>query len=375
MKIKQINIYKITLPLKDKCVTSHSVRTKQSSVTVEILTDEGIYGMGNVSPSPGYSSESVDEIADCIRYKLAPSLIDKEPLALNNCLEEFETRIKGQQYAKAALEMALWDIVGKELKRPVYQLLGGFNNVPIPLIGWIGHSSVDDTVKQAQQWLTEGFTTLKIKIGKNVKEDIERIKAVREIAGDDIQLRVDANEGYTTEEAIEANKGFIKYAIAYCEQPVIRSDWEGMARIKKTVNVPIMADESISEPNDIITAAQTKGADIVKLKVMKCGGLLNTCRMIWLAKALGFKCVFGHGFTFGVDALAEYHVATAMNNLLLLPVETTGILKISDDIIKSPIKVTNGQIRLDKTPGLGATLDQLKLRQYMTSKQSVNKAD
>jgi muconate cycloisomerase len=243
-------------------------------------------------------------------------------------------------------------------------LLGGPVCTKVPLVSsWIGHVPPEEAADLAVSRVAEGFRTLKVKVGKEIEEDVARIRSVRRAVGPDIQLRIDANEGYTPEDAIRAIKGFSPHDILYCEQPVPRDDWDGMARVRKAVDMPIMADEGILGPREIILAAEKEAADIVKVKVMKNGGLYRTGRMIWLAGALGMKCVLGHGFTLGVNSLCEIHLAAAMTNILM-PIETTGMLKVVEDIITEPITVEGGCVEVPAAPGFGAELDRQKLSRF-----------
>jgi len=363
MKITHIDVYLLNIPLRGTFITSQSARTHQRSVVIQVHTETGLTGLGNVDPSPGYSDETPEEVVSCLKDTLIPAMLHKDPREIVLRLAEMDQQVKGCYHAKAALEMAFYDISAKKINAPVYRLLGGPVYSKIPLIGWIGQKSPEESAEEAAQWASRGFRTIKIKVGKDLEEDSERIRLIRQALPADIQIRIDANEAYTPELAIEAIREFSRYNILYCEQPVARDDWEGMAQVKKAVSVPLMADEGIVTPEDILLVAEKRGADIIKVKVMKNGGLYKTSRMIWLAGILGLKCVLGHGFSLNINALSEIHLAASLANILF-PIETTGMLKIQDDVVSHPIRVENGCVEVPKAVGLGATLDQEKLSRF-----------
>jgi muconate cycloisomerase len=363
MKIIHVDVFPVVVPLKGSFVTSQSTRTHQRSVVIQVHTDKGVTGLGDVDPSPGYSEETPEEIVSCLEDTLIPCVVNKDPREIILRLADMDQRIEGHFHAKAALEMAFYDLVAKERGTPVHGLLGGPVREKIPLIGWIGHKSPEESADEATHWVRRGFRTVKIKVGKELEEDTERVKMIRQALGPEVQLRIDANEGYTPERAIKAIRRFAPFNILYCEQPVSRDNLEGMARVRKAVNVPLMADEAILTPQDILAVAEKKAADVVKVKVMKNGGIYKTSRMIWLAGILGLRCVLGHGFTLGINALSEIHVAASLPNIMM-PIETTGILKIEDDVFSPPIKVDNGCVDVPKAAGLGATLDGEKLPHF-----------
>lgn len=364
MKITHVDVFHLRVPLKGTFTTSQSTRTHQKSVVIEIHTDKGQTGLGNVDPSPGYSSETSEEIVACLSDFLIPAVMHKDPRHIVLRLGDMDRAVKGHYHAKAALEMAFHDLCAKDLNIPVCRLLGGPICEKVSLIpSWIGHMSPVEGANRAAEWVEKGYGTLKIKVGAGVEEDIERIRAIRQAVGPDVHLRLDANEGYTPDKAIKAIKGFTPYNILYCEQPVPREDWDGMARVRKAVDVPIMADEGIVDPKDIVIAAEKGAADIVKVKVMKNGGIYGTGRMIWLAGSLGLKCVLGHGFTLGINSLSEIHLAAALPNIMM-PIETTGMLKVVEDIITEPITIDRGWVHVPPSPGLGVTLDREKLLSF-----------
>lgn len=364
MRITHVDVFLLRVPLKGTFTTSQSTRTHQKSVVIEMYTDGKMVGLGNVDPSPGYSSETPEEIVACLSDILIPAVINKDPREIVARITDMDRAVEGNFHAKAALEMACYDLAAKDLQIPVCRLLGGPVCESVSVIpSWIGHKPSEEGADDAAYWVSQGFTTLKIKVGEGVEEDIDRVRAIRQRVGPDVVLRIDANEGYTPEQAIRAINGFAPYHILYCEQPVSRDDWDGMAQVRRAVDVPLMADEGILGPRDILTAVEKGAADIVKVKVMKNGGLYGTGRMIWLAASVGLKCVLGHGFTLGINSMSEIQLAASLPNVIM-PIETTGMLKVVEDIITDPIPVREGSVTVPSAPGLGVTLDREKLLQF-----------
>jgi len=196
--------------------------------------------------------------------------------------------------------------------------------------------------------------------------DRDRVKAVREACGPEFNIRIDANAGYDADTSIKLAEMVAPYGLQLFEQPVPADDIAGMARVRKAANavgVPIMADESVTDHASLINIIRADAADIVKVKVMKQGGFLNTRRMIATAEAAGIRCVVGHGFGLGVNTMAEIMLAATSDNVID-GLECVGPLKTKDDIVTQKLDLSNGSITLPGGPGLGVTLDDAKLAQY-----------
>lgn len=230
MKITRIDIFPVRIPLKGVFRNSHLARISQDSIVVRVLADEGVTGVGDVDPDPGYSEESFAETLSAIRDQLAPSLVGMDPMNLVTASKRMDRLLAGRLDAKAAIEMALFDLKGKALGVPVHSLLGGALREEISLNGWIGILSPDEAAREAAGWLEAGFRSAKIKVGSGIERDRDRVKAVREAVGRKMALRVDANEAYTVEDAIRLGRMLSPLDIALFEQPVARHDLDGMAK-------------------------------------------------------------------------------------------------------------------------------------------------
>ena len=252
--------------------------------------------------------------------------------------------------------MALWDLKGRALSQPVHLLLGGGVCDEVTLNAWIGTVPPEQAAREASDWLARGFTTAKIKVAGPGPEGRQRVAAVRDAGGDRMALRVDFNESLRREEAVECIDALEPYGLVLCEQPIPRDDIAGLAEIRRRVRTPLMADESVQDEASLMSIIRQQAADIVKVKVMKQGGLLRTLRMIEIAAAAGMRSVVGHGFGLSPSTLAEAHVA-ACSEAVLPGCEAVGPLKMAGDVVTAPLALDRGVVRLSDAPGFGFEID------------------
>jgi muconate cycloisomerase len=249
---------------------------------------------------------------------------------------------------------------------PVHTYLGGAVRDRLLFNAWIGIVSPEEAAQETMIWKKRGFRSAKIKVGGNIEADRDRVKAVRDAVGPDFNIRIDANAGYDADTSIKLARMVAPFTLQLFEQPVPADDIAGMARVRREANavgVPVMADESVLDHASLIRIIRMDAADIVKVKVMKQGGFLNTRRMIATAEAAGIRCVVGHGFGLGINTVAEIMLAATSNNVID-GLECVGPLKTSDDIVTHKLDLMSGGIRLPDGPGLGVTLDEAKLARY-----------
>ncbi len=363
LKISRIDIFPLKIPLKGSFRNANLAKTCQESIVLRVQTDEGIDGLGNVDPDPGYSEQSFAETLASVR-QLAPNLTGLDPLNILAALDRMDRIFPECLDAKAAVEMALFDLKGKVLGVPVHALLGGHLREEITLNGWIGMLPPDEAAREAVSWLERGFHSAKIKVGSGVETDRDRVQAVREAVGKKMALRVDANEAYTVDDAILLAKAISQFDVSLFEQPVSRRDLDGMARVRKAVGIPIMADESILGPQTLIEVIKKEAAGIVKVKVMKQGGIHRTVQMIEMAEAAGIGCVIGHGFGLAINTLAEIHVAASCRNVLE-GCEFVGPLKMRGDVVKKPLSLEGGKVKVPHDQGLGSEIDEGELSKWI----------
>ena len=362
MKITAIDTWLIRVPLRGVFRGGHGERTHQEGLAVRIRTDAGLEGAGNVDPNKGYSAVSAQECHETARGRLAPALIGRRADSVRALLAEMDRVAPEACEAQAAIEMALLDLNGKALGVPAHRLLGGAVKDTIHLNGWIGMLPPQEAAAAALDFVDKGFRSVKIKVGDGVEPDRDRVAAVRE-AAPKLAIRIDANESLDAETSIELARAISRHGITLFEQPVPRDDLDGMKRVRLAIDFPVMADESIYDPASLMAVIKKECADIIKVKVMKQGGMLRTLQAIETAAAAGVGCTIGHGFGLTLHTLAELHVAAAGVNLLEA-CECVGPMKMTGDIVKDPIVISGGSLPVPMAAGLGATLDQSALEKF-----------
>lgn len=362
--IERIEIFGVAIPLVGPGFKNAYVTKKaQKSALVRLTAADGSVGLGNIDPSPGYSSETIEQSLDALRNTLANAVQGHEAGNPHRVAEAMDAALAGFLDAKAAIEMACVDLTARRLGIAVHQYLGGALVDNVRFNAWIGIEPPDVAAAEARKWFDRGFRSAKIKVGGDVNADRDRLKAVREAVGPEMKLRVDANAGYSVADAIQLGKLLEPFDLQLLEQPVAAEDLAGMARVRQAIGVKVMADESITDHASLIAVIRAGCADMVKLKVMKQGGFLKCRRMLETASAAGLGVVIGHGFGLGVNTVAEIMLAVTSRSVLE-GLECVGPLKTADDIVTAKLDLTRGEIALPHGPGLGVELDEAKVQRY-----------
>jgi muconate cycloisomerase len=277
---------------------------------------------------------------------------------------ELARRVQGNPFARAAVEMALWDLNGKALGVPVHRLLGGRVRDRVPLSWSLAVADHDAEVEEARAKVARGHRIFKIKTAAlPLAEDVARVKRLREALGPDISLRVDANQGWDRSTALKAIRALEPWNVDFVEQPVPRWDLEGMAEIARRVSVPIMADESCFSPHDALAIARLGGVSILGLKVTKSAGISNTLAIARIAEAAGMTCYVGCMIETSLGTAAYLQVALAA-----APVtwgcELFGPLLLKGDVVRDPVRYADGCILGLDRPGLGVEVDETAVKEW-----------
>ena len=362
MRIVSIEPILVDVPLAEPVHGVHGVTTVQRSVLVRITSDDGAEGWGNVDPTPGYSAMSAAEVHDTVR-RIGPALAGADPFNVHRALAIMDREAPGRYETIAAVEMAMVDLKARALGLPVHSLLGGRVKNEVTFNAWIGTVPPDRAAHEAMGWLGRGFRSAKIKVSGTGSDGIARVAAVRSAVGDRMALRVDFNESLTRSEAVPFIRLLEPHDLTLVEQPIPRGEIAGLAEIRRAIGIPLMADESVTGPASLVEIIRREAADLVKVKVMKQGGLLRTLAMVELASAAGLGVVVGHGFGLTLSTLAEAAVA-ATSDAVMPGCEAVGPLKMAGDVVADPVRLGDGVLHLVDAPGLGATVDSEALKRY-----------
>ena len=371
MKIQRVEIFGVAVPLIGDFKMAYQSESLQKSAIVRITADNGAIGLGNVDPVTGYSEETTEETLRALETVFAPVIIGLDPSNIHVVLQQIEAAAARFLDAKAAIEMACIDLTARSLGIPVHAYLGGAVKETVLFNAWIGILPPDQAAAETAAWQKLGFRSAKIKVGGNIEADRDRVKAVREAVGPAFSLRIDANAGYDADTSIRLARLMAPFDLQLFEQPVPAEDIAGMVRVRReSAGIPIMADESVLDHASLIRIIQAGAADIVKVKVMKQGGIFHTRRMISTAEAAGIRCVLGHGFGLGVNTMAEIMLAATSLNVID-GLECVGPLKTADDIVTRKLDLRSGSLALPTGPGLDVTLDQSKIDRYQFEAKSI----
>ncbi len=356
MKITKIEVFRIPIPLKKPFKIQLAEVFTKDHVIAKVHTDAGITGLGEIAPLPQFAGEAGEPMAILIDKYLAPAVIGKDPLRIGQIIQAMDEAVEGNPLAKSVVDFAVHDIAAKSMNVPVCDLLGGRNLEAIPLCWVMGIGDPDGIIRETRQKMEEGYRCFKLKAGLDPRADIERLRLLREAVGDAIEIRVDANQGYTVREAVGTIDKMEPYRPQYVEQPVSRWDIDGLARVTRSVSVPILADECIFSIRNVLDVVQKRAADILNIKVGKLGGLYRSRQALAIAQAADLPCMIGSMLEGGIGTAAGAHFAAAVTGKLY-ECELIGPFFYTHDILKNDLVYRGGKLTVPKDPGLGVDLD------------------
>jgi len=367
MKIERIEIIPFEVPYRrGEVVTSLGRHGALRNVLLGLYADTGDVGWGEAAPLPTHSGETQESIVALLEHSFGPLLLGRDPREISLRLRDMDRLLWGQTFSKCAVDFALHDLVARHLGVPLYQLLGGKCRETYPL-GWtIGWKSVEATVEEAVEAVQrEGFKAVKLKIGNpDWRPDLERVRAVRKALGDDVPIRVDANQGYAPHAAVQVIRRMEDCALQLVEQPVPRWDVEGLATVRRLIPFPVMADEAAFTVHDVLRLARECAADIINIKPQKFGGLARSREVAALASAADIEVFASARMCSGIGVAAATHFYASLSAAGFEGEFVDGILLGEDDLLVEPIEVKDGLVRVPGGPGLGVSLHRGKLERY-----------
>ena len=354
MKITSITAQVVQVEFNSPFVTAALSRTHQSTIIVKVQTDEGVFGIGESVPTRHVTGETI-ESALVVLKELEQKLLGQDPLSLEKIHMIMDQHIVGNFGAKAGIDIALYDLQGKVMNKPLYQLLGGYSNT----IETDVTLSIDEPKKMAQsalEFVQQGLKILKVKIGVDPIQDIERIKMIREAVGDSIKIKIDANQGYNAAEAITVINSLQKYNVLSVEQPVPYWDIHNMAYIRQNISIKLIADESVHTHHDAMKFIQQDACDMINIKLMKSAGIFKAEKITALCEAAGIPCMLGCMAEGHVASTAGAHFAAAKRNVLDVDLDGS-LLNKPQTYLSGGYTRKGGMITLTDKPGLGLELD------------------
>ncbi|MGY4689465.1 muconate/chloromuconate family cycloisomerase [Salibacterium sp. K-3] len=364
--IKHVQTELLDVPIKRPHQFSEAVMTAKSFVLVRIRLTSGVTGIGEgTTPGIWWNGESVETMKLVIDTYIAPLLEGADPAELEAGMQLVHRKVRGNAFAKAAVEMALYDALGLLYDVPVHQLLGGRCRSRIPVRWALAAGTVEKDVAEAVELISAGrYTAFKTKAGKEQPdEDARRNVAVAEGIRNHAVIGIDPNGAWDRLTTMRWMDAFQQAGIAFLEQPLPPSDIDGMAALTGMKKVPVMADESLQSPQDAMRIVQAGAADIFSLKIHKSGGLKNTVKIAGIAEAAHLSCFGGTSLESSIGTAAALHAYGSIPNLDYGS-ELFGPDWLADDLVRDPLAVENGCMRVPDQPGLGVELDEAKVETY-----------
>lgn len=331
-------------------------------LVVRVRTEDGVEGVAEVFVTPGwYGPDTPGSCQFLIELVYGPAMIGESVFDTAKLLHKMDQLWMHNLWSKAVMEAALFDAAAKTINRPLVDLMGGKVRDRFPLVGGIGTDTPDSMASSAREFVDRGFRTIKLKIGEVSKKldlDVARVRLVREEVGPDVVIRTDANGvfGNDVQAAIRLARALEPFGLDHFEQPLAADCIEGMARVRESIDIPLMADESVHSLRDAIAVVQAGAADIVKLKMAKNGGYQKCRDIITVCTSAGIGIELGNGLQTSAASLHELNLACS-NSLVQPAGEFTGPDKLVSDILEKPMQIVNGDAILPTGPGIGSGLD------------------
>lgn len=319
-------------------------------VIVELEDEDGRCGYGEATPLPKFTGETARSIQLILEAELLPLLSNRECTHVSALVDAMDLHIHGNPAAKAAVDMALYDLAAKELEVPEYVLLGGLFRPQVMLNRHIGICSVEEAVSLARGFAEQGCQSIKMKVGNDPEEDIRRVIAVRQAIGSRA-LRIDANQGYSLASARRVLEALQNQDLQYCEQPLPPRDYEGLRMLKNSVAVPIGVDESLLSLQDAMRIAECHCADVCVIKLIKTGGLFRARQLAAIAEAAGMQCVVTSAFDTQIGAAHCLHLAAALPNAKLACDLTC--YATQPQLARTAHQLSDGALAVGQVPGCG----------------------
>lgn len=351
MIIKEIKVGKITVPIKKPFFIGNTEYNYSREVVLKVITDTGEIGFGSAAPAPRVTGETESSIIGAIKH-IADNIIGMDISSLESIIKTMDECIKGNNSAKAAFDIALYDLSAKQANIPLYKLLGGYNSGILTDMT-IQYDSVENMVNAAYEAVRDGYSNIKIKLGKDPEHDLERVTLIRKAIRKGIKVRVDGNQGWTPKESVKIIKRIeeLDLDIEFVEQPVKAWDIEGLKFVKENVDTMILADESIFGTPEAFKIIHNRACDLINIKLMKSGGIHNAIKIYNMADTMGIKSMMGCMIESKIGITAAASFAASKSNMIISDLDT--MIYFAEDPIVGGATFEKNMIKLSNDPGLG----------------------
>lgn len=335
-------------------------------VICKLISNSGKEGVGEIFVWLPETGVSPNQIIEAIQNSLKNYILGENPFNIEKINHRMDVNIARSECAKGILDMACYDLMGKILGRPIYELIGGSsvnklqNTALIPL----GDPMLMKGL--VRSYYKKGYRSFRLKLGNGIQEDKNALKAIRKTFGNEISIRVDYNQAYTPRIAVRAIKAIEPYGIEYAEQPVRTDDFLGLAYVQKRVTTPLMVHESFFTLQDFTTLVELSAVEVLGINSERPGGITKALKAINYAKMRGLGVVL-HNQPLGIASAFQIHLGAACYYQITYPMELFGQEMMEDDLIEEPIDYSNGMIQIPDGPGWGVTLDEKALKKYATA--------
>lgn len=350
MKITRIHYKSLNLQLVEPYTIAYQTFDSCVNIFMMVETDAGLKGWGSAAPDLHVTGETEEGVLEELEKTIEPRLKNADPFDYTEIMADLKKEIPSSPSALAMTDMVLFDLVSKKAGVPLYKYLGAYRH-SIPTSITIGIMPPAETIKKVQFYYNTGFRIFKLKGGLSCEEDIEKVRKIRELLGKNISIRVDANQGYTVEEAIEFVEATREYKVELLEQPTPRDNIEMLGNVSSKVSIPVMADESILGLKDVFRLTKSDLTDMINIKLMKAGGISEAMHINSVARAARVEVMVGCMDESEISIAAGLHFALSRPNIIYADLD--GHIDLFNDPAKGSIIMKNGILYPSGKPGLG----------------------
>ncbi len=353
LKITGVDIHPMDLAIKEPFKIAVGTITAANDILVRVRTDAGLIGIGEACPAPPITGETQ---ASCLAVArdIRTIIVGRDPTAIESLVGSLGPFLHTAPSVVAAYDMALYDLVGQMAGLPVFRLLGG-DKASFETDRTVSLAPAAAMAAKAKAFLDRGFRTIKVKVGQDPAEDIDRVAAVRDAVGPEAKIRIDANQGWSVPQAVWALRRMEPFRVQFAEQPVVAWDLAGLKAVKDESPIPVMADEACFRPDDALKLVKAEACHYINIKLMKAGGIFNSVKISHVAESANVACMVGCMNESRIALTAAAHAVASQRNIVFADLD--GNEEHVADPVVDGMAVRDGMILLPEKPGLGVDID------------------